>query len=148
MECIIRILKRIKSLFPCLCKNNITEPHQKSNKEYYQEIFDGLDTNGTQTLTSEQLGKIWKLVQQKRVTELENDLANYINKINDEIKNTNSQTAGVLTTKHPNLNLRDFTKIMKDLDLEHNKLHKLWINTKRDEMISIKKEMETYNVIQ
>ena len=45
---------------------------KKSKEEYYREIFDGLDIDGTQTLDAVELQTVWELVKEQKLEKLNN----------------------------------------------------------------------------
>ena len=46
---------------------------KKSKEEYYREIFDGLDIDGTQTLDAVELQTVWELVKEQKLEKLNKD---------------------------------------------------------------------------
>jgi hypothetical protein len=132
MGCMLSIMNVVRK-----CPTN----NKKSDLEYFREIFDGLDTEGCLSLNVEELSTIWKLVQDNKMGDLKNELDTYTTKKTMEINITRNQNASVLLENVDTFNLKAFIAIMKKLKLDRDELHKLWISTKQNEIISIKQEL-------
>ena len=50
---------------------------EKTKDEYYREIFDGLDLDGSQTLDASELQSIWEKVKQQKLSILAKQLNDY-----------------------------------------------------------------------
>ena len=131
MGCILSIINMVSK---CPTK-------KKTKEEYLREIFDGLDIDGTQSLNASELSTIWKLVQDKKLLELKNELDTYTTKKTLEMNIVKNQDASKLLDNVETFNLKAFINTMKKLKLTDDQLHQLWVSTKRNEIVTIKNEL-------
>jgi|TARA_B110000971_G_C20022380_1_gene507005 hypothetical protein len=124
------------------------KPHhkstQKSEKEYFQEIFDGLDLDGSQTLDANELKTIWEIVKRQRIANLHKQLATYSSDKNKEISDMNSLESDHLLKDSDKYDLKHFMLIIKQLKMSQEELHNFWINTKKNEVDNLNKLLAEY----
>ena len=86
----------------------------KTKQNYYNEIFDGLDLDGTQYLDA------------------------------DELQNVEKLDASSLIPKNKQFNIKEFMKIMNILKMTDEELHTFWISTKQSEITNIQEVLNKY----
>jgi len=114
----------------------------KTEEEYIREIFDGLDIDGTQDLDAEEINLIWNRVKQNKLELLQNELSTFIANKNQEIADTRDLNADSMLKNGKSVSLEQFKPIIKSLNLNHDELHNLWINTKQNEINNIQKLLD------
>ena len=117
---------------------------QKSEKEYFQEIFDGLDLDGNQILDANELKTIWDIVKRQRIANLHKELQEFSSAKNKEIADTKLLESDHLLKDGQKYNLNHFMIIMKQLKMSQEELHNFWINTKKNEVESLNKLLAEY----
>lgn len=130
MGCILSIMNMVSK---CSVK--------KTKNEYFREIFDGLDTDGTQSLNASELSIIWKLVQDKKLLELKRELDTYTTKKTLEMNIIKMQDSSKLLDDVEKFDIKAFINTMKKLKLNDNQIHELWVSTKQNEILTIKNEL-------
>lgn len=135
--------------------------------QYINEIFDGLDTNGTQTLSKHELPSIWVLYKEKSIKKLEEELKTFIeiNKQNvktfeeentklleqyktinkNKITEISEADSDYLLKNRKKINIKEFRKIMQFLKLSEEEMQILWKTTKENEIIAIQNSLKKNN---
>ena len=85
---------------------------EKTKDQYYHEIFDGLDIDGTQTLDAKELQTLWEKVKQQKLVLLNKQLNDFIMNKQQEISDTNNF---IVTYTNDKFDIKEFIKIMKIL---------------------------------
>jgi|TARA_B100000963_G_C22635449_1_gene677317 Ca2+-binding EF-hand superfamily protein len=117
---------------------------KKSKEEYYREIFDGLDIDGTQTLDAVELQTVWELVKEQKLEKLNKELNDFVNKKQNQINNTKNMNSSAMLKGVDRFDLNKFKTIMKTLDLSKDELHEFWMKTKESEITNLQHLLEKY----
>lgn len=126
------------------CYKSDHKSNQKSEKEYFQEIFDGLDLDGNQILDANELQTIWEIVRRQRISNLHKELQEFTSSKNKEITDMKLLESDHLLKDGKKYNLNHFMIVMKQLKLSREELHNFWINTKKEEVDNLNKLLAEY----
>ena len=117
---------------------------EKTKDQYYHEIFDGLDIDGSQTLDAKELQTIWEKVKEQKLSILNNQLNDYIVNKQQEISDTNKLDSSSLIPNGKKFNIKAFISIMKSLDMPEEDIHNFWIRTKESEIHNLQEVLKKY----
>ncbi len=117
---------------------------EKTKDQYYHEIFDGLDLDGTQTLDAEELQSIWEKVKEQKLAVLNKQLNDYVLNKQDEISDTNNLNSSSLIPNGMKFDIKAFIAIMKSLDMPEEDIHSFWIRTKESEIHNLQEVLKKY----
>ena len=126
------------------CHKSNHKSIRKSEKEYFLEIFDGLDINGDQTLDTDELKSIWNMVKAHKLVSLKKELHDITNSKNKEIERVMRLESDSLLNENSKFEIDDFSKIVKELKMSREELHNLWLNTKKKEVETLNKLLDEY----
>lgn len=110
---------------------------KKSKDAYIREIFDGLDINGTQNLDEKEIVTVWNKAKTAKIYNLEKELKDYTKQKNDEIEKTKKLTAKSMLEDGKPMDLKQFKVVFNSLNMNHDEMHKFWIETKKNEIKGI-----------
>ena len=116
----------------------------KTKQNYYNEIFDGLDLDGTQYLDTDELQTLWEKVQNHKLTMLKKDLDDFTSNKHKDIHNVEKLDASSIIPKNKKFNIKEFLKIMNILKMTNEELHTFWISTKQSEITNIQEVLNKY----
>tara|TARA_B100000902_G_C27099145_1_gene807881 strand:+ start:529 stop:915 length:387 start_codon:yes stop_codon:yes gene_type:complete len=117
---------------------------KKTKEEYFCEIFDGLDIDGSQNLDAEELQTIWELVKTQRIEKLNKELNNFTNQKQQEINTTRNLDSSSMIKKNKKFDLKSFIKVMNNLNMSDQELHEFWIDTKESEITNLQHLLEKH----
>lgn len=117
---------------------------EKTKDQYYHEIFDGLDLDGTQTLDAKELQTIWEKVKEQKLSILNKQLNDYVLDKQEEISDTNKLDSSSLIPDGKKFDIKAFIAIMKSLDMPEEDIHKFWIRTKESEIHNLQEVLKKY----
>ena len=117
---------------------------EKTKDQYYHEIFDGLDIDGTQTLDAKELQTLWEKVKQQKLVLLNKQLNDFIMNKQQEISDTNKLDSSSLIPNGGKFDIKEFIKIMKSLDMDEKEMHDFWVKTKESEIHNLQEVLNTY----
>lgn len=117
---------------------------EKTKDQYYHEIFDGLDIDGSQTLDAKELQTIWEKVKEQKLSILNKQLNDYIVNKQQEISDTNKLDSSSLIPNGKKFNIKAFISIMKSLDMPEEDIHNFWIRTKESEIHNLQEVLKKY----
>jgi len=117
---------------------------EKTKDEYYREIFDGLDLDGSQTLDASELQSIWEKVKQQKLSILAKQLNDYNVSKQQEITETNQLDSSYLIPSGKKFGLKDFISVMKSLDMPEEEVHAFWVKTKESEIHNLQEVLNKY----
>lgn len=116
----------------------------KTKQNYYNEIFDGLDLDGTQYLDADELQTLWEKVKKHKLTMLKKELDDFTSKKNKDIQNVEKLDASSLIPKNKQFNIKEFMKTMNILKMTDEELHTFWVSTKQSEITNIQEVLNKY----
>tara|TARA_B100001093_G_scaffold296722_1_gene282926 strand:+ start:509 stop:898 length:390 start_codon:yes stop_codon:yes gene_type:complete len=117
---------------------------EKTKDQYYHEIFDGLDIDGSQTLDAKELQTIWEKVKEQKLSILNKQLNDYIVNKQQEISDTNKLDSSSLIPNGKKFNIKAFISVMKSLDMPEEDIHNFWIRTKESEIHNLQEVLKKY----
>lgn len=117
---------------------------EKTKDQYYHEIFDGLDIDGSQTLDAKELQTIWEKVKEQKLSILNKQLNDYVLDKQQEISDTNKLDSSSLIPNGKKFDIKAFISIMKSLDMPEEDIHNFWIRTKESEIHNLQEVLEKY----
>ncbi len=117
---------------------------EKTKDQYYHEIFDGLDIDGSQTLDAKELQTIWEKVKEQKLSILNKQLNDYIVNKQQEISDTNKLDSSSLIPNGKKFDIKAFISIMKSLDMPEEDIHNFWIRTKESEIHNLQEVLKKY----
>ena len=117
---------------------------EKTKDQYYHEIFDGLDLDGTQTLDAKELQTIWEKVKEQKLSILNKQLNDYIVNKQQEISDTNKLDSSSLIPNGKKFDIKAFISIMKSLDMPEEDIHNFWVRTKESEIHNLQEVLKKY----
>ncbi len=117
---------------------------EKTKDQYYHEIFDGLDIDGSQTLDAKELQTIWEKVKEQKLSILNKQLNDYIVNKQQEISDTNKLDSSSLIPNGKKFNIKAFISIMKSLDMPEEDIHNFWVRTKESEIHNLQEVLKKY----
>lgn len=113
---------------------------KKTRQQYYREIFDGLDTDGTQNLDANELRTVWEKVKARRLENLQKRLDIYVARKQKEIQDVRNADANTMV-KDGKVTLSQFIEIIKFLNMSDEELHTFWVQTKEHELVAINSQL-------
>tara|TARA_B100001741_G_C16523583_1_gene585968 strand:- start:1258 stop:1647 length:390 start_codon:yes stop_codon:yes gene_type:complete len=117
---------------------------EKTKDQYYHEIFDGLDIDGSQTLDAKELQTIWEKVKEQKLSILNKQLNDYIVNKQQEISDTNKLDSSSLIPNGKKFDIKAFISIMKSLDMPEEDIHNFWVRTKESEIHNLQEVLKKY----
>lgn len=118
--------------------------HKQTNQNYYNDIFVGLDLDGTQYLDAYELETLWEKVKKHKLTMLKKDVYDFTSKKNKDIEHVGKLDSSSLIPKNKQFNIKEFVKIMNILNMTDKELHTFLVSTKRSEITNIQEVLNKY----
>ena len=117
---------------------------EKTKDQYYHEIFDGLDLDGTQKIDAEELQSIWEKIKEQKLSILNKRLTDYVLNKQAEISDINNLNSSSLIPNGKKFDIKEFIDIMKSLDMPEEDIHSFWIRTKESEIHNLQEVLNKY----
>jgi hypothetical protein len=91
----------------------------------------------TQNLDEKEIVTVWNKAKTAKIYNLEKELKDYTKQKNDEIEKTKKLTAKSMLEDGKPMDLKQFKVVFNSLNMNHDEMHKFWIETKKNEIKGI-----------